>query len=262
MDSNFIDYLAYAREKNLHAGIGFSTNASLLNREKGKEIIKYIDVIHISFPSLDEDEYEKITGLNFNVSFSNIDYFLSLTKKSSRKIKVRLIFVKPFNFYKNLRNYVEAERIKNFCNKRNIACLRWLFFNRAGNLSNYKNYFQVVTRRTKLNGCSLPTKHSPLRLMPILFNGDVLLCCMDWRREIVVGNLNTQNIAEIWNSKLYKGILDKIYFGKKSNNNFLCTRCINDCKFSYFFNVSIGCIYLLFRKLFLSIGRMLKYQKS
>jgi radical SAM protein with 4Fe4S-binding SPASM domain len=40
--------------------------------------------------------------------------------------------------------------------------------------------------------------------MYVAWNGDVLLCCMDWRRQVVLGNLREQTIREVWNGEKYR----------------------------------------------------------
>ncbi len=84
--------------------------------------------------------------------------------------------------------------------------------NRAGSLDNYEMIRPKVTyygiarplrawRRLMsavrgVVGCEHPFYH-----MNILFNGDVILCCHDWNRATVVGNVGTNSLREIWNSE-------------------------------------------------------------
>jgi len=46
----------------------------------------------------------------------------------------------------------------------------------------------------------------PLRQMCILFNGDVILCCNDWQRLMVLGNVKEKSLRDIWNSEESKRI--------------------------------------------------------
>jgi len=66
-----------------------------------------------------------------------------------------------------------------------------------------------------------------MRLMEqayILYNGDVLLCCVDWERSTVLGNLKEKSLAEIWNSEAYMRIR-RDYFNNRTNN-ILCGKCL------------------------------------
>ncbi|MCZ6595492.1 MAG: SPASM domain-containing protein, partial [Bacteroidetes bacterium] len=38
----------------------------------------------------------------------------------------------------------------------------------------------------------------------ILWNGDMVLCCVDWERTQVFGNIHEQSIKQIWNGEGYR----------------------------------------------------------
>lgn len=59
----------------------------------------------------------------------------------------------------------------------------------------------------------------------ITHNGDVLLCCNDMARKVIVGNLMEKNIQQVWNGTIFKDFLEKIYLGKPSSPNFICKLC-------------------------------------
>ena len=62
-------------------------------------------------------------------------------------------------------------------------------------------------------------------MIHILFDGVVVLCCMDWRREVVLGNVKDKSIEEIWNSPYYLEVEDWIRGKSNPPPNFLCLRC-------------------------------------
>jgi radical SAM protein with 4Fe4S-binding SPASM domain len=39
----------------------------------------------------------------------------------------------------------------------------------------------------------------PFREITIAYNGDVNVCCQDWKHEYVCGNINTRHLSSIWN---------------------------------------------------------------
>jgi len=88
---------------------------------------------------------------------------------------------------------------------------------RAGNV---KDLPQVRHKRVK--GC---TSIWADEMIHIVENGDVILCCMDWRREVILGNVDKQSIYEVWNSRCYEDIRDKRDGRKESPDNFICKRC-------------------------------------
>lgn len=58
----------------------------------------------------------------------------------------------------------------------------------------------------------------------VLWNGDVVLCCQDWRREQVLGNLSKDSIEEVYNNSRYEQVRDYIR-GAKTPKEFICRRC-------------------------------------
>ena len=65
----------------------------------------------------------------------------------------------------------------------------------------------------------------PLNSATILSNGDVVACCMDWRREEVLGNIYKDPIYKIWHSDKYNEFRAKVYRKAAAPDNFLCKRC-------------------------------------
>ncbi len=64
----------------------------------------------------------------------------------------------------------------------------------------------------------------PYNYINIHSNGDVVLCCQDWKRETKYGNILQQSLVDILESGHYKDIQDKA-LGKEADANFICKRC-------------------------------------
>ena len=59
--------------------------------------------------------------------------------------------------------------------------------------------------------------------MMIDYNGDVLICSNDWKKEAPVGNIKTESILDIWVSEKFTNIRKKL---SKSNRNYKpCKTC-------------------------------------
>jgi radical SAM protein with 4Fe4S-binding SPASM domain len=58
----------------------------------------------------------------------------------------------------------------------------------------------------------------------VLFNGDMILCCHDWRRTVVLGNLNESSIEDIWNSENFISLIRQYNAGDLSNLD-VCRKC-------------------------------------
>jgi radical SAM protein with 4Fe4S-binding SPASM domain len=64
----------------------------------------------------------------------------------------------------------------------------------------------------------------PFSSLNVLFNGDVIMCCGDWGRQVVVGNVKTSSLYEIWNGKAYNELRRKIV-EKRYNEIQICAKC-------------------------------------
>lgn len=62
----------------------------------------------------------------------------------------------------------------------------------------------------------------PFREMTIAFNGDVVLCCQDWRLEEKFGNVNESTLEEIWNSDSFAS---KRLLLREGRRDGLCEKC-------------------------------------
>lgn len=187
----------------------FNTNASLL----------YPDILHslldvgfsgrfnISFHGMTKEVYERIMHLEYENTMKNIGYLLD--KYPVEKISINAVsFEWPANEEKKLLEYWKKRRISVTISKA---------LSRCGLVSGIK---QISKKR--IAGCRTERVFFE---MVISFNGDVLLCCHDMAREVIVGNLKETSIHEIWNGDRFHTILNKIYHDKNLPQSFLCKRC-------------------------------------
>jgi len=58
----------------------------------------------------------------------------------------------------------------------------------------------------------------------IHWNGDFSICCDDWDRKAVLGNVNNQSIHDIWNSPKLKEFR-KLHLSGQCDRIALCKNC-------------------------------------
>ena len=63
----------------------------------------------------------------------------------------------------------------------------------------------------------------PFYKMFIDYNGDVLLCCNDWGKEIRVGNMIKNKLEDVWLGDKIKTIRDKLTVGDRNHSP--CNKC-------------------------------------
>lgn len=72
--------------------------------------------------------------------------------------------------------------------------------------------------------------HSPNERLIVTVTGDVLICCNDAMRSFVIGNIENQNLNEIWYSPKLKYIRERLIKGKRGSASPLCKFC-NDTEY-------------------------------
>lgn len=55
----------------------------------------------------------------------------------------------------------------------------------------------------------------PFREMSIRWNGDIALCCNDWRGVYKCGNVTIEDIEEVWNGDAFQAARKKLYHGQR-----------------------------------------------
>lgn len=196
-DSRIIDWIQLAKKTVPHAAVTITSNGSLLRPEDSDRLIySGLDAIWFSFNGATKETYEKIMGLSFDMVKRNIDYLLSV-KPERLKVFTNMIDTVP----------MRGEIVENirYWESRGVVSGTSPLVNRAGNVANFDELNYRTLGERAVRTCDLP-----FHKMYIGFNGDVLLCCMDWRRRVVLGNAGRQTLREIWNSALYRHIREEL----------------------------------------------------
>lgn len=214
LDKFFIDRVKYINEKCPAAEVEISTNLSLLNSKKQKELLLCsIKELRLSVFGFTEKTYQKVmTGLVWENTKNNLDLLCANKKLRSKIGQISLIMVD----YPGI-SAKDIASAKKYCQDNFIKFEFWGFLDRGGNVSTYDN---------KINnhyvcGCE---QNRDTERMHILFDGKVVLCSMDWRRECIVGDLSRQTIEEVWESKRFNDLRRIINGGGKKVPN-ICKKC-------------------------------------
>ena len=213
MDPVLEQRIDYIRKKCPSTFISLMTNGSLLDKERAKKLAHSgLDRICFSVHGLSKETYKKnMGGLDFYRTLNRINYFLAVNERVQARIAImenllpKAEFQKALNYWKNRGAPIEIQKSND----------------RAGPISDNSYVVWKADNKGKIVACMFDY---PLRYMAIHFNGDVVLCCYDWQREILLGNLSQSSIYDIWNSKKYQKIRHTIY--GHCPPGFICDRCV------------------------------------
>ncbi len=235
-DKNIFNKIDYIKKKVPHACIEISTTADKIKPAIIEKIFNsHISELRISSFGITKESYQRLMpGVNHDEAMRNIEIFIEEYNKKRRPFEVFIVTIG------NLLSYKERRLVKKYWEDENIKLIEWDVISRAKNVdvsslyNSWGNRIMEYISWNRLRRISIRDKflrkkgcctHRDTRWMHILFNGDVCLCCMDWRKEVIIGNVKRSSMNEIWNGKEYRKIRQIISGKLNTPTGFLCKRC-------------------------------------
>lgn len=191
MDPRLDARILAAREYLSAVKIGMVTNASLL---RGKRLQRLMnappDFIKMSVSSIDEDEYEAaMVGLRYSRVMDNILAVRDWAEQCDGKPQLIINCVYPVAGTRRT-----LREIKEFWRARRLQL-------HVINIENRGGFFSAAEMRAMTSSPWHPRVwcKRPEEQLSVWPNGDVALCCADWAKTAVMGNIMHRSLAEIWN---------------------------------------------------------------
>ncbi|MFC2067617.1 radical SAM/SPASM domain-containing protein [Chloroflexota bacterium] len=228
LDKRIFDCVKYIKSMDSSKMCVFTTNGELLDNFSLTDIVQSnLDYLWVSLNAHSKETYDNMNnGLDYNRVTKNI---YSLLSNNSIKQKMELSFVLTE------RNVHEVSEAIQYWKEQDVKTRIIGLHNRGGLLNNYENlrlktsdritplllriWRSLMSGVRSITGCELPFCQ-----MNILFNGDVIVCCHDGNRAIVVGNVKTSSLRDIWNSKKMNNIR-RLIIKKRSVQITTCKEC-------------------------------------
>ena len=215
LDKKLPERIAYAKQKlGDSTEITITSNGSLLTQKIIDKLIDAgLDRIKISIQGLTKDTYEEIMGLNYQRTFEGIERLIdTLEQRKAQKPKVVLSMVSVGQ------NEDEIRKYKRYWRKRGVKATTVAYENKGGNIEDNVELhpFGLEHRQRcyRFNRCAY-----------IIYNGDVILCCSDWTRSVVLGNVKEKSIKELFHSERLNEIRNNFRAGTHSALPPVCQNC-------------------------------------
>ncbi|MFH1830362.1 MAG: radical SAM/SPASM domain-containing protein [Pseudomonadota bacterium] len=207
----FIKYIDERRHSS--TVIEIYTNGALLDERMSEELIESgLDRLIVSFQGVDPDAYEKtMVGLKYGEVLKNLENFITIRERRNAR-----------------RPYFEIRMVNTGFVQKEIDEHRKFWCDRGIKLvvKPLENRLNKSIEESQLNVRRWNPRSFCRRLFSyawILFNGDLILCCCDWERKHILGNVSRTTIANVWGGAKYKETRQKFIKGRV--NDIICGFC-------------------------------------
>jgi MoaA/NifB/PqqE/SkfB family radical SAM enzyme len=185
IDKQLVDKVRYAKQKGIRE-VGVISNGSLITESVARGMIEAgLDAINISVDAAGKEVFEATRlGLKYDKVIANIERLVRIRAESGkRRPKLILSFVRQNN---STDEQAFIEHWRAIADKVHITDLH----NWAGTLNTESDVNYPCYR--------------PWLTFTVLWDGRVSLCCADFDGKIILGDLTTSSIREIWNAEPYR----------------------------------------------------------
>lgn len=193
-DPRLPDLIRYITErKKRQTSTSISTNASYLTTEMSERLLECgLDILMVSFHGIRKETYETSMGnLDWETHLNRINTFLEFQRRrKTRKPLVTVTMVHTSTIDQ------ELKEIRDYWNSRGVVV----------RIHTLENRSHPYVASQPINILPMKPYTDCDRLMSqayILWNGDVVLCCVDWERTTVLGNVTQQSVKDVWRGEAY-----------------------------------------------------------
>jgi MoaA/NifB/PqqE/SkfB family radical SAM enzyme len=216
IDKDLFRKVSYIHEEIPDSKVVVTTNGGLLTRDRIREMLDIGEALHslyISFQGIEKEPYEKTMrgAMHFEHTMENINHLLEQQRKRITDWpKVWITMVST--------DIIDAKKAVAYWKKRGVRSKYTALENRGGNIkdadsystSGHLGYYSTCTRLFKQGY--------------ITFNGEMVLCCTDYTRKQVLGNITNSSILEVWNGERAVDIRRR-FLGEQIHTIDLCREC-------------------------------------
>jgi sulfatase maturation enzyme AslB (radical SAM superfamily) len=187
LDRYLVEKVRYAKEKGIRE-VGMISNGSLITEKVARAMIEAgLDAINISIDAGGREVFDATRiGLNYDKVIANVERVVRIRGELGRKHpKLILSFVRQNN---SADEQAFIEHWRKVADKIHITELH--------------NWAGTLNRESDVN---YPC-YRPWLTFTVLWDGRVSLCCADFDGRTILGDLNSQTIAEVWNGEAYRRV--------------------------------------------------------
>jgi len=217
LNPDFAEMVRYAKEKKCSERIDTTTNAVLLTPEKNLAIIEAgLDRINISIEGINARQYMEFSNykIDFDKLVRNIRHFYENRKQCEIIVKINgdiLSDEDKNKFYEIFGDIADGVFIEHV-----MSC--WPEFELKG--VNVNQEYGIYGQKIK-----------EVQVCPYVFysfsvnsDGTASTCFLDWSRKLIIGDVKSESVKDIWLGKKLKEY-QKMFLMKKRKEHPVCGNC-------------------------------------
>lgn len=215
LDKNLVEKVSYVKERCPFVTTNITTNGILLTRDTIEKLYEkeVVDEINISIQSIRRETYEKLTGVKtFERVMANMEDLEAVNRAFSGKKPVieinTCITPETMSEEKEARQYWQGKGFRtNYIALDNRSKKNPEYSSMVDNAVRYHEY----CRR-------------PFHTMVICWDGVVPICCADYQRSCVLGDVSASSLHDVWNGEPMNSARRELLTGQFSRAR-LCASC-------------------------------------
>jgi len=206
---NFDQMLQFIRKRSKKIDIQFATNGSLLNERWARLLIQAkVNQIMVTIDGALKETYEKIRrGLSYDIVTANVSNLLALKRQMRSEYPEVIVEI------------IEMEETKKEIDA---------FIKQWQGIADKIAVNSYSTRAGAFSGNEFTIKSRPCfrlwKQMVITSTGQVAACCTDWDCKMVIGDLRTQSLLEVWQGTAINE-LRRLHLDGRMADIPLCSKC-------------------------------------
>jgi MoaA/NifB/PqqE/SkfB family radical SAM enzyme len=217
LNPRFADMVKYAKDNPKILSVDTTSNASLFNSKRNLEIIEAgLDRINISIEGISNKQYQEFSNykIRFDKFVKNIQHFYDNRNKCEVIIKINGDVISEDD--KKLFTEIFHDKADGIYIEHVMSC--WPEFEFDG---------VQVNRELGVYGQEI----KEVMVCPYAFysfsinsDGSASLCFLDWSRKLIIGDVKTQSVKDVWNgNKMCE--YQKMFLMKNRKEHPVCGAC-------------------------------------
>lgn len=217
LDPAMVDRLRLLHERIPRAKLVLATNGSCLDERviEGLLSVKSLHALTISFQGVEKEAYEASTrgALPFDETLARVERLISRWRSAGGRRRFKIVVTMVAT------NLIDGEKAKAFWTARGVESKCTPLENRGGHIFTARDLAPRSRPMRRFADCTRLFKQAY-----ILWNGDMVLCCTDYTRKVVLGSVAETSIAEVWNSSKAR-TFRRLYAEGRADQIPLCREC-------------------------------------